>query len=140
MIVNGSIRYPFRIASTVTNLINATLGDAFGIFYPASKMSNWGLSALLLNSQTRCSAKGDSDTKTSIAGAIEFVYMESNTTARIENDVNINQDAAYQTNDQSVSVLSKAEAALVNIVGNYTFNLQPGLAANKKLESVKKIL
>jgi len=136
--VDASLEYPFLIKTFVTDLMNASAGSIFGTIFAGSKLPDWGICTDLFNSFVRSLAQGGADTKASVAGSIDFVYLGGNTTARIGDNVQVNQDVNYRQTTQNVTVSASTEASFVNVVGNFRFALQPGLADNKKIESVKK--
>ncbi|MCG6951721.1 MAG: hypothetical protein LJE90_05065, partial [Betaproteobacteria bacterium] len=84
------------------------------------------LKETLFNSWTRSVANAE---ELAIAGSINFLHFGNDTQATIGAGARINQDALFQTDDQSVTVEAEATVQLVNMSGIFDLDLSPeGLA------------
>ena len=134
--VDASITYPFLAQAYITTLIRATLSDIAGEIFDIAGSFDAGIFGNMLNSYVRTTANAAKDGSTTVAGSINILVLYSDVNAQVGDNVHINQ--TEQNDDQNVTVSAKTEAKFLNITGTFNFMLQPGLARDKKIESIKK--
>ncbi|BAS54198.1 GLUG domain-containing protein [Leptolyngbya boryana NIES-2135] len=88
-----------------------------------------GFKSSLFNSWAKSTAKAE---KLGIAGSVNFQQFTSNAQAIVGSNAKINQTAAFQTNEQTVSVEAKTELHQINITGVFDFEL-----TTEKLQELK---
>ncbi len=140
ILIDAKTSYPSRIRATLLAIQQAGVGDIVGVITDSMDSTSFVFYSSLFNGLVRSvaagSGSGDDATKIGVAGSMGFVVLDSGTEARIGDRVRINQ--TKQNNTQNVKVSSAVDASFVNVAGNFSFNVQPGLARDKKIESVKK--
>ena len=142
--VKAATNYPSLARATLLQIQQAGIGDIAGVIWESSQSTSFVFAPSFFNGFVRSTAAGNESsndpTKVGVAGSMGFVYLDSATLARIDDNVRINQDTTYHTDFQNVEINSSASASLIHMAGNFAFNYQPGLDPEKKLESVKKYL
>ena len=106
--VLASVDYPFLMETTVSDLLRGSMGSLAGTIV-ADMMSfnaNFNLPTKLFNTWVRSQAKASagSNTGTTVAGSIDFIFDMSNIAAKVGDNVNINQNVTYRDPAQTVNV------------------------------------
>ncbi|MGH2998562.1 MAG: beta strand repeat-containing protein, partial [Gaiellaceae bacterium] len=87
--------------------------------------NNLGLDANLVDAWSQATAGGD--TQEDFAGSAMFMEVQNHATALIDSGAQVNQDSAYRTTDQVVTVEAQSDSDLVTMGGNIRF---PGVQGN----------
>ncbi len=121
--VHTDVRYPFFM----NNLSFEQFVNAFKNKNDLKDLSLEILSTLftaihLINGGATTGAKGetksgDTAVETAVTGALVMAYYDTESTATIGEDAQLNQDVNYQTAEQSVSVEAKTKYRLLNSAG-----------------------
>jgi trimeric autotransporter adhesin len=127
--IASEVTYPFLVdfkkfladipGNTLKSLDDKLKED--GIFGFADYLDGTlGIKSTLINSWAKSTAKGNN---LSLAGSINFQKFTSDTQAIIGTNAEVNQDIAYQSDAQTVSVEAKTDLNQINITGIFDFEL-----------------
>ncbi|MEB3294495.1 MAG: DUF4347 domain-containing protein, partial [Synechococcales bacterium] len=128
--IASEINYPFltdfkKILADVPGNVLKSLDDKLkedGLFGFTDDYldGTLGIKTNLFNSWAKSVAKGKN---LSLAGSINYQQFTSNSQATIGTNALVNQDVAYHSNDQTVSVEAKTDVNQINLTGIFDFEL-----------------
>lgn len=131
MTIGSSVHYPYltdwdEYWSTITDPLQslkdgaANVGnqDAIGNVVNYFDFS-LGIQEAFFNSWVRSTAEAD---ELGIAGSVNFIMFTNTAETTIGENVNINQNAAYRTGEQTVTIEADILIRLINLAGNFEFD------------------
>ena len=122
--VDSEVMYPF--VWQINNPEGFTVQNFFGTDGESNILSLFdgklGLQDQLINNWANSGIKS-STTKASLSGSLDFEQYTNNNYAIIGAGALINQDSAYQTSAQTVSVIAETDFEAINFVGNTYIDL-----------------
>ncbi|MFM2430809.1 MAG: hypothetical protein RLZZ511_2022, partial [Cyanobacteriota bacterium] len=118
--VNAEVVYPFLSAFKDNFDFDQKLKDDGLKGFADYLDGTLGFKSTLFNSWAKSVAKGEN---LGIAGTLNFQSFTNDTQAIIGNNAEVNQDVAYQTDDQSVTVSAKTDVNLINVTGVFDFEI-----------------
>ncbi len=136
---NASLDYPFIAATTLSSLLQGGMGNLASTVYSDLASYNLNIPSQLFNTWVRSQAMSSKAgaSKVAVAGSIDFIFDNSTANVLVGNHVSINQNPTYQSDAQSVSLLSQITGDFVDMAGNFNLSLQPDLVPDQKLQSLK---
>ncbi|WP_158295363.1 leukotoxin LktA family filamentous adhesin [Stutzerimonas nosocomialis] len=123
--LNAKASLPWVDQSRLSNLIKAfdsdNLGDFLATINEGQSFSTW------VNAATAVSGEGAKDDGTTLSGMVDINNVGLTAKVDVADGVNVNQDAAYRGQAQTVDVSARTESQMINVAADpMLFNNEGG--------------